>query len=340
VLQRLGRARELELAAEELLALNASADTLDGFVLAHVRTALALLRVGDRELATKLAGRVESLGGPKPLFGPVTRAWLRALRAVTALLDGDRGRYLTEARAALAAHEEAGDARPALEQRISIGSVTMELGQYAEAERLLTAALATAERLGLAHAAAGARHNLGLVLARRGRVLEALDMQERALEVFRIQDRRLEGGARVALALIHEIAGDLDAAEHQAQAALELLREAAPPLVPVTLAALGSIRLNKGRAREALALAEEALAVAEASGGIEYGESLIRLVHALALYQSGDSAKAREAIAIARTRVREQAAELGPTLAESFVQNVPDNARILELASAWLGTGS
>jgi tetratricopeptide (TPR) repeat protein len=337
VLQRSGRARELEAAAEELLALETTADTLDGFALAHVRTALALLRVGERGLATRLATRVEAIGGTRPLFGPVTRGWLSALRAVTALLDGDRGRYLGEARAALAAFEEAGDARPALEQRVSIGSVTMELGDYPEAERMLTEALATAERLGLTHAAAGARHNLGLVLARRGRVPEALDMQERALEVFRVQDRRLEGGARVALALIHEIAGSLDAAEREARAALELLSEAAPPLVPVALAALGSIRLGKGHADEALELGERALAVAEATGGIEYGESLVRLVHALALYQSGRGDAARAAIAVARERVLAQAAELDTQLARCFVENVPDNARILELAAAWLG---
>jgi tetratricopeptide (TPR) repeat protein len=337
VLQRSGKARELEAAAEELLALDARQDTLDGFALAHVRTALALLRVGERGLATKLAARVEELGGRRPLFGPVTRAFLSALRAVNALLDGDRARYLREAREALAAHEEAGDARPALEQRISIGAVTMELGDHEEAERLLVDALATAERLGLTHAAAGARHNLGLVLARRGRVRDALDMQERALEVFRDQDRRLEGGARVALALTHEIAGDLESAEREANSALELLEEAAPPLVPVALATLGSIRLGKGRAGEALELARRALGTADASGGFEYGESLIRLVHALGLYQTGDGDGARRAIAEARRRVLAQAEALDAPLSRCFVENVPDNARILELAEAWLG---
>jgi eukaryotic-like serine/threonine-protein kinase len=337
VLQRLGRARELEQAAQELLELAPPSDELDGFVLAHVRTALALLRVGERTLANQLAERVDALAGARPLFGPVTRAWLHALVAVFALLDGNRGRYLREAREALAAHEQSGDLRPALEQRISIGSITSELGDYAEAERLLSEALASAEQLGLSHAAAGARHNLGLVLARLGRVEEALELELRALEVFRAEDRRLEGGTRFSLALIHEIAGNLPDAEREALLALELLREAAPPLVPVTLAALASIRLGQGRPEEALALSEQALSAADAAGGMEYGESLIRLMHALALFQTGSDPAARGAIAEARRRLREQAAELDPELAECFLHRVPDNARILELAAAWLG---
>lgn len=337
VLQRLGRGRELEDAARQLVELEPSPEAFDGLVLALVRTALALLRVGERTLAASLSSRAEALGGRQPLFGPVTRAWLHALRAISALLDGERGRYLSEARAALAHHEEAGDARPALEQRISIGSVTLELGDFAEAERVLSEALATAERMGLTHAAAGARHNLGLVVARRGRLAEALELQLRALDVFRAQDRRLEGGARVALALILELTGNLAAAEDEASTALALLREAAPPLVPAALAALASIRLGQRRPADALALCREAFAVVETAGGLEFGESLLRLVHALALYETGDEGSAREAIAIARRRVLEQARRLDPELTGHFLESVPDNVRILELAEAWLG---
>ncbi len=339
VAQRLAEQAALEALADELCALEPAEAALDGFALAHIRTALALLRMGQRERASVLTRRVERIGGPEPVYGPVTRAWLHALRAADAALDSDRARFLAEARASLSRHEEVHDVRQALEQRINIGSVLVELGAYDEAERLLSDALATAERMNLAHAEAGARHNLGLSFARRGRLREALAMQERALEVFRAHDRRLEGGARVALATIHELSGELDAAAREAEQALELLSGAAPPLVPFTLATLASIRLSQGRSAEALALARQARAAADPSGGFEYGESSIRLVYALALFQSGEQAAAREAIAEARRRVHEQAGRLEPELERCFVENVPDNTRIVELARAWLAGG-
>lgn len=79
----------------------------------------------------------------------------------------------------------------------------------------------------------------------------------------------------------------------------------------------------------------------EAQGKIEEGEALIRLVHAEALSATGDGDAARAAIADARDRLLAAAARIDdPALRDSFLHNVPENARTLARARAWLAEGA
>ncbi len=333
VLQRLGRAKELGAAAEELTNVDATAEAADALALARVRTALALLRVGERERARKLLALVERGSG---LPGPVTRAFIHAFFAIEALLDNNPARYLSEARIALAYHEEVGDTRLALEQSINIGSMYLELGSYEEAERLLRDGLSKAERFNLPHAIAGAKHNLGLVLAHLGRFDEGLALEGQALESLRGKDRRLEGGALLSMATIHALSAELETAEQEAREALALLREAAPPLVPSALGTSASIFLARGKIEAALETATEAATLLDSPGGVESGENLIRRAHAEAVAASGDQSAALVILRAAHERLLAQADRLGgDALRRSFLERVPDNARILALVEEW-----
>jgi tetratricopeptide (TPR) repeat protein len=266
----------------------------------------------------------------------VTRAFIHAFFAIEALLDNNLAHYLSEARTALGYHDEVGDTRLALEQSINIGSVYLELGSYEEAERLLRDGLSKAERLNLPHAIAGAKHNLGLVLAHLGRFEDALVLEQQALDSFRGIDRRLEGGALLSLAVIHELANELGLAETEARDALALLREAAPPLVPRALGTLASICLSQGNLDVATSAATEARELLETVGGVESGENSIRRVHAEVVLANGDRALAKSQLALARDRLLAQAARLGgEELRKSFLNRVPDNARILALSETW-----
>jgi tetratricopeptide (TPR) repeat protein len=332
VLQRLGRVKDLGDAASRLASVAEAVEIADALALARVRTALALLRVGERAAARKLVALVDR-GSALP--GPVTRAFRHAFFAIEALLDNNPSHYLAEARTALAYHEEVGDARLALEQSINIGSVYLELGAYEDAERLLRDGLANAERLNLQHAMAGAQHNLGLVLAHLGRFEDAIVLERQALEALRGKDRRLEGGALLSMAVIHELAGELAIAEEEAREAIALLREAAPPLVPRALGTLASICLASVDLRGARDAADEAAALL-AAGGVESGENLIRRVEIEALAASGERDRARALLAVAWDRLSSQAARLsGEELRQSFLTRVPDNARIVALREAW-----
>jgi eukaryotic-like serine/threonine-protein kinase len=116
-----------------------------------------------------------------------------------------------------------------------------------------------------------------------------------------------------------------------------------PPLRAPAMAVLARalIGLGPGHAAEALDAAREALSTLESLDAIEEGESLVRLTYAEALAAAGDAAAAAAAIARARDSVFARAEGLrDPARRSRFLRDVPENARTVELARAWLEEGS
>src|SRR5262249_28332890 len=103
------------------------------------------------------------------------------------------------------------------------------------------------------------------------------------------------------------------------------------------LATLSAIRLAQGRAGEALAAAEDAMARCAAMGGCGmFRAAFVQLAHAEALHATGAHDAARHAIASARARLLIIADTIAPPdYQASFLAHVPENARILALADAW-----
>src|SRR5262249_29726606 len=159
-------------------------------------------------------------------------------------------------------------------------------------------------------------------------------IEQEAVEIFEKQGNpRFEGISRAYLATILVMSGDLTAAERQARAATKALLSM-PPQLANALAVLARVLLGQGRAKEALAAAEEASALLASLGTIEEGESLIRLVYAEALAGNGREREFAEAIAVARDRLLARAACISdPHWRERFLTAVPDNAGTLALAA-------
>ncbi|WP_433936856.1 serine/threonine-protein kinase PknK [Sorangium cellulosum] len=262
---------------------------------------------------------------------------LHEARAIRAHASGDAGASLSGIEAALAAFERAGDVRRACMARMNLGYWYGQAGQLEEAEAALRQALAESERMELRGTTAYVLQNLGLVLAYRGRLDEARSVEETACAMLeRHGDVRMEGCARVYLASILVLAGDPEAAAREARAA-EALLDRAPPLRAYAVAVLGRALLHLGRAPDALAAAQRARALLD-EVGVEEGESVVRLVHAEALWACGQSAEAAQAIAAARARLLERAAKIRDAVFRGhFLERAADNARTLELARAWLG---
>jgi hypothetical protein len=105
------------------------------------------------------------------------------------------------------------------------------------------------------------------------------------------------------------------------------------------LATLAVIRLAQGRPADALALAEDAMARSAAMAGCGlFRGAAVRLVHAEALHATGAHDAARHAIADARAHLVAIADKIAePGYRASFLEAVPENARTLALARAWLG---
>jgi tetratricopeptide (TPR) repeat protein len=148
-----------------------------------------------------------------------------------------------------------------------------------------------------------------------------------------------EGLGRWALAEALRRAGHLEDADKEIQAALAM---ATPLDRPGVLATLSALRLAQGRKAEALAAAEEGVAIYEAIGAYSafLRPAFLLLVHAECLEASGRREDASAVLVKARARLLEIAATIGEDeYRKTFLESVPENRRILELAEQWAGDG-
>jgi tetratricopeptide (TPR) repeat protein len=175
------------------------------------------------------------------------------------------------------------------------------------------------------------------ILGERGAPDEAIRVASELVAAGQARRHPVEQGrGRWALGVALLRAGDLDAAERELLSALDLL---APVMLdqPGVMAALAAVRLAAGRTAEALRDAERALQLYEGLRGASFFRaSFIRLVHAECLDAAGRRDEARAAIANARGRLLAIAETIeAPPVRQTFLENVPENARTLALARQW-----
>jgi tetratricopeptide (TPR) repeat protein len=256
-------------------------------------------------------------------------------RAIRALLAGHTSTALAHFRAAIANLEAAGDLRGACRHLVSAGSAYLELGAFDDAEQALREALQTSERLGLLGVTAGAWHNLGMALARKGKLAEARQLELRAIDAFMAQDdRRMEGASRLYLASILWREGDLAGAEREATRAIAVATSTATVRANAN-AMLAHVLFTRGESAAALIPSRVAMRVLR-DLGVEEGESFVRLVHAEILRAERDVPGANKAIHDARARIVARADKITePRWKRSFLERVPENARTLQLAKEW-----
>jgi tetratricopeptide (TPR) repeat protein len=283
-------------------------------------------------LLARLDASIAALGEEDPAFA----ARAHHVRAVQAAHGGDPGEYLRCAERALECFERIGDLRNACVHRMNVGDACRELGVYPRAEASLAEALEVAERMKLHTFVAAAKLNLGQVLACRGAFAPAGRLvREAADQASALGYRRMLGAAKVYLARILLSAGDPAAAAVEAEAAARAT-SALPSLLPLAREVLARIRLAEGDPRGALTLAREAVERMTAAGFVEEGEARIRLTLAEALHAEGRLAEAREALGVARDRLLAAAERIHDReLVRSFLEEVHESARTLELWRAW-----
>jgi tetratricopeptide (TPR) repeat protein len=306
------------------------------FVIALSRAAVQLLLSGGRGPVDELFAFIDAVADLAARKDPRGAGHIYRARGLRALVAGDPAAAIGHFRAAIANLEAGGDLRAACRHMVSMGSVFMELGAYDDAEQILRESLQTSERLGLAGVTAGAWHNLGMALARKGKLDEGQSLEKAAIEAFATQgDKRMEGASRLYHASILWRLGELDEAEAEAKAAMAVAASTASVRAGAS-AMLAHVLLARGNAAGALQPAREAMRILKDAGGVEEGESFVRLVHAEVLEGTRDRAGARVAIAEARKRLRARAELIDiPKWRRSFLDRVPENARTLELARDW-----
>ncbi|TMQ22347.1 MAG: serine/threonine-protein kinase PknK [Deltaproteobacteria bacterium] len=207
------------------------------------------------------------------------------------------------------------------------------LGAFAQAEQTLGGIEAADEALGVASSLR--RFSLSWLLADRGALDAARVLATQLREYGRAHHNPLEEGrGRWVLAEVLRRIGDFDGAERELEVALGM---AMPLEQPGALATLSVLRRVQGRAGDALAAAEDAVARCTAMGGCGmFRGAFVRLAHAEALHATGAHDAARRAIADARTRLVTVAERIpDPEYRKSFLESVSENARTLALARAW-----
>ena len=212
------------------------------------------------------------------------------------------------------------------------------LGAMAEAEQVLGEGTPRDEELGTI--ASMWLLSLAWLRADRGALDEARRAAQRLIHLG--QSRHVpmeESRGHWALAEVLRRERDLEGAEREIQAALGTIAMVAPVDLPAALSTLCRVRLAQGRVAEALSTAGEAFGKYKAMDACGFFHAaFVRLAHAEALEAAGDHAAAHAAIRVARDRVLATADRIhDPRYRKSFLEDVPDNARILTLARTWLG---
>jgi hypothetical protein len=209
------------------------------------------------------------------------------------------------------------------------------IGATAAAELILKEVVAADASMGMASSLR--RFILSWLLADRGALEEARALAAQLAEYGHAHHNMLEEGrGRWVLAEVLRRMGDLDGADREIEGALRMV---VPLDRPGALGTLAMLRLAQGRAAEALAAAEEAASTCSRMGGCgQFRDAFARLARAEALHATGAADEARAAIADARARLLAVAGRVPDAgYRERFLAAVPENARTLALARAWLG---
>jgi tetratricopeptide (TPR) repeat protein len=306
-------------------------------VVAAAYLTMHLFSNGLYDRGERLLARLEAIAD-RFRDDPAVSGTIHWTRAVPEQFAGHLGRSRALVEAASQCFEGTGDLRHACLAKVTLGYLECLLGAYAAAVPPLRAAYADAERMGLEHLLAVAQHNLGLALGHLGAIEQARAVEAEAIAACVAQgNRRMEGLSRIYLAGILRRAGDLEGAHAEARRAVELL-EVVKPLQVFARGELAAVLLALDRFPEALTDAREAMGLLASLGKVDEGEALIRLAYAEALFANGDRLAACAAIAEARDRILATAAGIDDSgRHKTFLENVPENARTLSLAQAWLG---
>jgi hypothetical protein len=267
---------------------------------------------------------------------PRARFWWNVALAVRApYAHDDPWNALVHSDAMQAIFDATGEELVFLNMQLFRGVNLWYLGAFAAAEQVLEGIVVVDVALGIVGSLR--RFSLSWLRADRDALDEARVLATQLSEYGQANHSPLdEGRGRWVLAEVLRRMGDLEAAERELLPALGM---PVPLEHPGVLGTLSALRLAQGRAEEALAVAQEAMSRAKTMGGCGmFRGAFVRLAHAEALHATGAHDAARHAIAEARARLFTIAGRIvDPGHQKSFLEHVPENARTLTLARAWLG---
>jgi hypothetical protein len=330
-----GRIGDFFAAIELLRGVEPAPGTLDRLAIAFLIGGAMLASLGQVPASNALEERFSAVIARAGDHELIARFWWNILQA-------ERGFHLHEApweiflrsEALVAIAEVTAGEHYDVSWKLWRGLCFWCLGAFTEAERLLGGIASIDTAMGIASSMR--RFALSWMYADTGALGDARALAAELAEHGHAHHNPIEESrGHWVLGEVLRRAGDLDAADRELAAALAL---AVPLEQPGILASLARVRLAQGRAADALAVAESAFARAEAMGGYAmFRGAFLRLTRAEVLHATGALAPARAAIADARARLLAIADQIrDPAYRASFLDHVPEHARTLALARAWI----
>ncbi len=296
---------------------------------AVARTAQILLFVGEGDLSDRWLGEVMRADASE--LDLSVRAMLARAHGVLGKAHQRIEPQLEQFAFALRALEEVGDRRSASLVLTDLAALYADIGFYDEALAYARRALVRVSSQSFTRVAA--QVCIGRAFAGRGQLEGARVALEDA--AAQASGPITEGLSKMHLAHLLLDFRDFERVATLARASVEAV---AHVWIGVSgpLAVLARAELALGRPEEAEAAARRALAFL--TGGSNYAP-LARLFAAEVLFARGHGDEARAILADARSRLVTEAARIrDPAMRASFLERVPEHARTLALADAWIGT--
>ena len=230
--------------------------------------------------------------------------------------------------------EDIGDLRGVAHHSINCGSVLTQVGQIAEAKRVLGDALEAATAMGVENSRLLCLHNYGLALAFAGESEAAVRAERDAAAGYAARgETGLEAASLGYLARALLLAGDPEGARDAATRALALPQR--EKTRGMRLGALALAELELGRTSEALAHAEDAYERVTNIGPSLESITLAEVALVAALLAKGDRARAAQIARAGRARLEATAARLtAPGWSHAYLHGMPDHAALLSLAAS------
>jgi eukaryotic-like serine/threonine-protein kinase len=310
----------------------------------HLETACILACMttwyGQRYEAVALLERMEAAGANLPAQHGATRGWMACARGYfDYFLEPRPWRCRAHAEVATRELHPASAERGPATARALLGLALAGLGDRPGALQALREGVSEARRAGQAHASTWLQMHLALVLAGSPEPAHQEEARQLALGTLEAEAVNLlhMGLAHLALAKVLAAGGSQPEAEAQARRACELLGV----FVPHQLAArvsLCSTLAAQGRVAEAKAEAEAAVRLLERMGGCGAVSVGVYLALAEACLALGE-AVGEDVLHVALQCLRLRAEDVPEAERERFLRQVPEHARVLELARQRLGEG-
>lgn len=316
----------------DLLEAHAGSTPTPLYLACMARLAVNLAVSGHYERALELERSIDAL---LPVVAPTpvvlgTLAHMRGwLAAVSERLD-DSCRYLLQA---VEHWRVVGNERNACLDGSNVGYILTALGDYQQAEITLRAVLRAGRSMDVDSVTSLYEGCLAIVLARSGKLDEAEMCIERALA--KRGAPRTTGINTIYRAQIALMRGRARQATRYSESAIRILADfASYRAMACGVAALALLACNQ--IEVAASSARRAMDIAQKLGRLEEGDALVRLSYAESLVAAGEHTASRSAIRRARDHLLAQANNLrDPVRRESFLGNVLEHRRILELADKW-----